>query len=626
MTPSNGNISPTSFAALIKAARSTPAYRRIAALAVLVIAGAIAFELPGALANAGSEDFLPHGFCFLWNPGLVTLHVASDSTIFFSYMAISLSLAWLVYREREKIPMGWMVGAFGLFIVACGFTHAMDILVLWKPLYWLSGDVKLVTAIASITTAALLPLVMPRIRQLLAQAEVARQNERRFLAASDSSNDAFYILESVRDAEGEIVDFRFVFVNAHGARLISNQPETLRGRLLCETYPSERANGMFATYKRVVETGELFEAELAVTSSVVNAAWLHYKVLKLEDGVATTASDISVRKENEIKLARYASFARSIVASSPLATIVTDLHGTITSLNGAAERMLLYDKDDLIGRATPLVFFDPQEVKRRSEELSRELRAHVEPDIGILAAKPSRGLAEESEWRFVRRDGTSFDALLSVSALSGATGDSDGLVLVAHDITERKRNDERNAYLALHDALTGLPTRVLLNERLAAALARPPEEARRVAVLMVDLDDFKSVNDHLGHHAGDELLVGVARRLSGAVGERDTVARIGGDEFVVMLDDIEDARALDAAAERVLRALAAPIELEAQVLLVTASIGACLFDSEIGSAEHLLRYADKAMYRSKAKGGGGYEAHSATANTERFARRGGDRP
>jgi diguanylate cyclase (GGDEF)-like protein/PAS domain S-box-containing protein len=541
-------------------------------------------------------------------------------------MAISLSLAWLVYREREKIPMGWMVGAFGLFIVACGFTHAMDILVLWKPLYWLSGDVKLVTATASITTAALLPLAMPRIRQLLAQAEVARQNERRFLAASDSSNDAFYILESVRDAQGEIVDFRFVFVNAHGARLISNQPESLRGRLLCETYPSERASGMFATYKRVVETGELFEAELPVTSSVINAAWLHYKVLKLEDGVATTASDISVRKENEIKLARYASFARSIVASSPLATIVTDLHGTITSLNGAAERMLLYDKDDLIGRATPLVFFDPQEVKRRSVELSRELSAHIEPDIGILAARPSRGLAEESEWRFVRRDGTSFDALLSVSALSGATGDSDGLVLVAHDITERKRNDERIAYLALHDALTGLPTRVLLNERLAAALARSPEEARRVAVLMVDLDDFKSVNDHLGHHAGDELLVGVARRLSDAVDERDTVARIGGDEFVVMLDDIEDARALDAAAERILRALAAPIELEAQVLLVTASIGACLFAPEIGSAEHLLRNADKAMYRAKAKGGGGYESHSATAQKERFARRGGDRP
>jgi diguanylate cyclase (GGDEF)-like protein/PAS domain S-box-containing protein len=583
-------------------------YTRIVAGTLVLIGCGIAVETPGALANITSQDYLPHGFCFLWNVRLLTLHVVSDSIIFLSYMAISITLAWFVYCERKRIPLGWIVGAFGAFIVACGFTHAMDVLVLWKPLYWLSGDVKLVTAIASLTTAAFLPFVISTMRELLERARTSQRNESRFLAASDSSSDAFFILQSVRDPGNEITDFRFSFLNANGARLVSSTRERVQGRRLLGLFKgSTRAERLFESFKRVVETGDPIDAEVPIESSAaLTASWIHYHILKLEDGVAVTATDISVRKESELKLAQFANFARSIVASSPLATIVTDATGTITSINAAAERMLLYTESELIGLETPLIFFNPEELVRRAEKLTEELRAPIEPGIAVLAANPSRGLSEEAEWRFVRRDGSQFDALLNVSALSDAGG-ADGLVLVAYDITERKRNEERIAHLAHHDALTGLPARVLLYERLAESLARADREKRNVAVLMVDLDGFKKINDRLGHQAGDEILIEVAKRLQSTVGPSDTVARIGGDEFIVVLDEVQAAHDAAAAAAALIQALEEPIELGAEAIRGSASIGVCLYPDDGQTAKQLLMNADAAMYRSKAAGRGGFK-------------------
>src|SRR5580658_1973425 len=327
-------------------------YLRIPAV-MICLAGAIWAFWPGAVTHVASQNYLPHGFCYLWNPQLLSLHVVSDTFIFLSYLAISVSLAWLVNREKKLLPFAWILVAFGLFIVACGFTHAIDIVVLWIPLYWLAGDVKLVTAVASLITAAALPFYIPKIRQLLHQADTSQKNERRFLAASEGSQDAFFILESVRDTTGTIRDFRIVFTNARGARLLSGTPHTLDGQLLCEMYPPRRTDGFFEKYRHVVETGEALEEEFPVQSPSINASWLRYQVLKLDDGLAITATDISTLKENELKLEKLAAFKKSIIASSPFATIVTDLSGTITAFNPAAERMLWYSSEEIVGHQTP---------------------------------------------------------------------------------------------------------------------------------------------------------------------------------------------------------------------------------------------------------------------------------
>jgi signal transduction histidine kinase/ActR/RegA family two-component response regulator len=158
-------------------AKSSPVPRSSAvALSVLV---ALAIVSLGILHNPLERyGFMPHGHCYLWNQSLVWLHVTSDALIGISYVAISVTLAYLVYRARQDVPFGWMLLAFGLFIIACGMTHFMEVWTLWTPVYWLAGDVKLVTAAASVTTAVALPPLVPRALDLIAAAKRTEENRR----------------------------------------------------------------------------------------------------------------------------------------------------------------------------------------------------------------------------------------------------------------------------------------------------------------------------------------------------------------------------------------------------------------------------------------------------------------
>jgi diguanylate cyclase (GGDEF)-like protein/PAS domain S-box-containing protein len=581
-----------------------------------VAAGTVLVVLfwPGAITNISSASYLPHGECFFWNGQLIALHVVSDGAIFLSYSAISITLAWLAWFERKRIPFNWLVVGFVLFIVACGFTHLMDIVVLWHPLYWLAGDIKLVTAVLSVTTAVALPFVVSIVRHLLDQAATSRRNERRFQVASDSSNDAFFILESVRDDAGALYDFRFAFANAKGGSLVSQTPQSLAGKLMCEIYPMNRSEGLFDRYAEVVATGVHIEEELPFDAFGINASWLFIRVHKLDDGLAITTTDISARKASEFELERLAAFQHSIITSSPFATIVTDLTGRITSVNPAAESMLGYDSSHLLDHESALVFLDPQEVAARAAALTDELGEPVEPGISVLAAKPRRGCVEQSEWNFVRRDGSRLDALLTVSALSVESGQIAGLMLVAYDVTERKRMEAEAAHVANHDALTELPNRTLFRQRFAASLSRARANGRKVALLMIDLDGFKLINDSMGHRAGDDVLAQIAKRLLKSVRRADTVARLGGDEFVVVLDDVESASAAERMAERLLFQIGLPIEIgvpiwigvpigiEPQRASASASIGIALYPDHGEHADTLLSHADLAMYRAKGNG------------------------
>ena len=172
------------------------------------------------------------------------------------------------------------------------------------------------------------------------------------------------------------------------------------------------------------------------------------------------------------------------------------------------------------------------------------------------------------------------------------------------DITDRRQAEARIRYMALHDALTGLPNRVLLQDRLAQATALAHRNQKYVAVLMLDLDRFKDVNDSLGHHVGDRLLEIVATRLRSCLRESDIVARLGGDEFVVALPEITDDRNVAGVAEKILASLSKPFQIEAHELHISASIGIARYPSDGENPEALLQAADAAMYEAKSKGPG----------------------
>lgn len=205
----------------------------------------------------------------------------------------------------------------------------------------------------------------------------------------------------------------------------------------------------------------------------------------------------------------------------------------------------------------------------------------------------------ELEYRMLHRDGQYRWMLCRSIAVWDESGRATRMVGSQTDITDRKRAEERLAYGALHDALTGLPNRTLFMDRLSLALKRSRREKHLFAVLFLDLDRFKTINDSLGHAAGDELLIAVARRLESVLRPGDTVARLGGDEFAVILDHLDAPEDAEWVAERIQQALRAPLTISGRTVYTTASIGLVLSSQEYGHPEEIARDADTAMYQAK---------------------------
>jgi diguanylate cyclase (GGDEF)-like protein/PAS domain S-box-containing protein len=224
------------------------------------------------------------------------------------------------------------------------------------------------------------------------------------------------------------------------------------------------------------------------------------------------------------------------------------------------------------------------------------------------------------EARLRRRDGSPVWILENCALVPGPEGDRTIVEGTIIDITERKRAEDRIKELAFHDALTGLPNRVLFHDRLAVAVAQALRQPRRLAVLYLDLDRFKVINDSLGHSTGDELLRGVAERLRASVREGDTVARLGGDEFTVLVAGLATDEDTLKIAHKILEAIRLPFRIDERDLYVTTSIGIALYPADGLDAETLVRNADTAMYRAKDQGRDHCQLYTAAMNSRALER------
>lgn len=220
----------------------------------------------------------------------------------------------------------------------------------------------------------------------------------------------------------------------------------------------------------------------------------------------------------------------------------------------------------------------------------------------LRTGEPKVGMEEKETWP----DGRESWVLTTKVPLKDRRGQIIGTMGIARDITERKKAEAHISYLALHDALTGLPNRILLQDRLGQAIALACRNGKQVAVLMLDMDHFKDINDTLGHYVGDRLLEAVSVRLRACLRESDIVARLGGDEFVVALPDVAGSEEIESVARKVLAAVAEPMEIESHALQVRASIGISQYPADGESAGVLLQNADAAMYKAKTRGRGSH--------------------
>ena len=490
--------------------------------------------------------------------------------------------------------------------------YAVPVCLALALLWWWYGDVRLegiaVAGLAATGTAVALWTLWKEHTHAVERKGAAEAHSQ-FLAAAEANLDAFAILGAVRNSQGAIADFRFLYVNANAERLGKLPRSRLLGKGLCSAMEIRQDGRLFREFRSVVESGEPIKGELPLKQSIINSSWIRYQAVKLGDGIAVTCSDISAAKAAEERYKNLAEFTSSVFQNAPFSIVATDTHGLITAMNDAAEKLSGYSRDELVGKSPLTVLHDEKELTARASELPSSVAAG-DDGFRVLTAGVAAGEMDEKEWTLVRRDGARTPINLAMRAVTSATGEVSGYVGIAFDITERRQMLEYVTHLATHDQLTGLAGRALLQDKTVQAVDLARRYGTKVAVFMIDLDQFKRINDSLGHAAGDHILVEAANRLRRAVRSTDIVARMGGDEFVVVMPDITNLADVEQCAANLVMKLSPEISVDEHLMQVTASVGVCIYPDFATDAKHLLKRADSAMYVAKENGRNQYQIFS----------------
>jgi len=313
-------------------------------------------------------------------------------------------------------------------------------------------------------------------------------------------------------------------------------------------------------------------------------------------GIAASRLALEIERgktEDELKL------AASVFSESVEAIVITDRNGTILRVNPAFSRITGFDSEEVIGK-NPRLLSSKQHYKGFYEALWQTL-------------------LKEGVWQGEiydrRKNGELFPAWQTISTVRDKAGEIIQFISIFSDISEKKSSEERIYHLAHYDTITGLPNRIYFQDQLDLALAHGHRQNSTLALLFLDLDNFKVINDAFGHPAGDTLIKQVAHRLSEIVREDDIVARLGGDEFTILLSETHSSQDAALVAEKVLNSLAIPFKHENMDVVVSASIGISTFPTDGENTLTLLKNADSAMYQAKQKGRNNFQFFTAEMNT-----------
>lgn len=305
-------------------------------------------------------------------------------------------------------------------------------------------------------------------------------------------------------------------------------------------------------------------------------------------GTLGIIADITDHKQVEEVLRESEERYRTILENIEDCYYEADLKGNLLFFNDVCKEMSGYGKDELIGM-NYRTLSDNGENLRKIFEIFNQVYA---------TGKAARAV----EWDITRKDGSVVHVEASVSLTRNAAGEPAGFRGIVRDVTSRKKMQEAIAHLAYHDNLTGLPNRLLFNDRLAMAVAQSSRKRLKFALLMLDLDRFKDINDTYGHAVGDRMLRSAGMRLSSSLRKADTVARMGGDEFLVLLQDITAAESSFNIARKILNAFERPFVIDGREFHISTSIGIAVYPDDGLDAETLLKHADAALYRAKKEG------------------------
>jgi diguanylate cyclase (GGDEF)-like protein/PAS domain S-box-containing protein len=333
--------------------------------------------------------------------------------------------------------------------------------------------------------------------------------------------------------------------------------------------------------------------------------WFEFNIRRTSqaggDLLLLIGQDVTFRRQARLRLQESEEFFRLTFSQAAVGIALLSREGRFLRVNRKLSQIVGYTEIELLQRFYHQVTH-PEELDEDKAQVARLVEGGV------------RDFQRETRYRC--KDGRTVWVALSASTMREAASGQLRLILAVEDISRRKQAEEALVRMASHDALTGLPNRLLLQDRLGQAIVHAQRARRQVGVMFIDLDRFKHVNDSLGHEAGDQLIVEIARRLSGALRESDTVARQGGDEFVVVLADLNGPDDAALVASKLLESLFQPLTLVGHEVFPSGSIGIAMYPGDGRDSEALLKAADSAMYRAKGSGGNHYAFYAADLGTK----------
>ena len=459
-----------------------------------------------------------------------------------------------------------------------------------------------------------------QIRRLVSANANAQADAERRLASEPHWAFERILLKAIVNQLPELIyakDTKGRFVTANDAAARDNglkQAEELIGKTDFDLHPLEMAQGFFDIEQQIIASGRpMIDMEELRTDETGAIKWMLTTKSPMKDdrgevvGLIGVARNITERKRVEQDSKAERALFRAMIDQVPDYLFVKDADSRFVVANSAVAADLGLRPDDLMGKT---------DFELHRPELAGKFFA--DDQKVVRTGDPILDIEE-----FVV-DGSGTKQWLSTSKVPLRNGQNEiiGIVGISRNITDRKRAEDQIRFMALHDALTGVPNRTLLMDRLTQALLQAERSNSRATVFFIDLDNFKPVNDSLGHHAGDTLLKVVADRMVASVRATDTVARLGGDEFVVLLIDQADNPVVSSVVlDKIRSAIAVPVLIEGQQFRVTCSVGVATFPDDGRDAETLLTNADVAMYHAKENGRDNYQFYTPVMNDAAQERR-----
>ncbi|MFZ5882011.1 MAG: PAS domain S-box protein [Chloroflexota bacterium] len=415
--------------------------------------------------------------------------------------------------------------------------------------------------------------------------QALRESEEKYRQLFDLGADAFFLIDN---ETGRIQDANHVAAEWYGY----SRGELLQLRNVdLSAEPDQTRKATLLGLARIPiryhrkKDGTVFPVEITASHLTYKGRPVHIAAIR----------DISERLKAEQALVASEEKFRSLVEQSPDGIIIVDEGGLVVEWNRGQERLSGIERSSALGHPIWEVQYQMQPDELRTAEFIERIKQYT---LGAL--RHGQGRRFNQPWEAVIQLPDNSRRIIEVVMYSYHTEIGYRLGSISRDVTERKQVEQRLEYLAMHDELTGLPNRQLFHDRLVLALERARREQQGlVAVMLLDLDNFKDVNDTHGHACGDELLRSVARRLSMCLRKSDTAARMGGDEFTIIVEEAASLQNCTLVAQKVLATLSEPMEIEGHVFQITASLGISLFPGDSEDVETLLRQADIAMYRAK---------------------------